>query len=141
MLAYRCRSFLLSTIRFLNPPPTSCDLHMFYIMMTFALCFTMCKAHGWGGHSQIARLDSTIALSYAPYFGNVIITLGLPHPTHKKPFLCFEPRLLLTIWNISKKFDKRLDFTSIILSNHLSNFFEIFQILRGLPPISLTWDF
>jgi hypothetical protein len=48
-------------------------------MINFALCFMICKAHAWGTFSQIARLESTITLSYAPYFENDPHPMTLPY--------------------------------------------------------------
>jgi hypothetical protein len=62
------RSVPLLRSRCTNPPsPTSCDLHMF--MITFASCFTMVKAHGWGTFPNVG-LDLATTLSLASYFGN-----------------------------------------------------------------------
>jgi hypothetical protein len=72
-------------------------------MINFASWFTISKAHGWGGHSQNARLHSTITSFWAHYFGDAII-LGLYSPP-KYPHLG-KGRIILC--NMISKYTKKI---------------------------------
>ncbi len=86
-------------------PPTPCDLPMFKLTITFALCFRMAKAPRWGEaetRSQNARWEFGDTLLQAPYFGDATHPLLWLFTLNPKTYILCPNNLdfRFGVWNL-----------------------------------------